>query len=69
MPPTSNSLHEHDLVRVEDAENGVAWETCKSCVHRTKDEPWTPTYAVVDGQGNGVPMVLENAAEAGEVRA
>jgi hypothetical protein len=44
--------HEHDLVRVEDAANGQAWQTCRSCVYRTDSEPWTPgDRADADGQG------------------
>lgn len=34
--------HEHDLVRVEDAQHGVAWSTCRSCAFRTESEPWSP---------------------------
>jgi hypothetical protein len=66
MAPTTNSLHEHDLVRVEDAEHGVAWETCKTCEHVGDPEPWTPTYLVVDGQGNGVPLTMDTADETGK---
>lgn len=61
-----SSLHEHDLVRVEDAEHGAAWDKCRSCEYRSDPEPWTPTYAVVDGQGNGVPMVMDTAGETGK---
>lgn len=33
--------HEHDLVRVEDTVNGLAWAKCRTCPHRTDAEPWT----------------------------
>lgn len=35
--------HTHDLVRVEDAANEVAWETCRTCTYRTEAEPWNTT--------------------------
>lgn len=57
----SNSLHKHDLVRVEDAEHGVAWETCKSCPHVGDPEPWEPVYAAA-----GDPLTLDVADETGK---
>ena len=46
MTPTDGAHthdgHEHDLVRVEDTENGLAWQTCKDCPYRTEAEPWAP---------------------------
>lgn len=40
--------HKHDLVRVEDEQNGQAWETCKTCQFRTSAEPWTPPVYTED---------------------
>lgn len=37
--------HTHDLVRVEDEQNGQAWKTCRSCRFRTEAEPWAPMTA------------------------
>lgn len=37
--------HEHDLVRVEDAANETAWDTCRTCTYRTEGEPWNPTQS------------------------
>jgi hypothetical protein len=43
--------HEHDLVRVEDAANGLAWQTCRSCPFRTDGEPWDPAATVNEAPG------------------
>lgn len=45
--------HEHDLVWVADAANGCAWQTCRSCPHRTDSEPWTPPTNETPEEGAG----------------
>lgn len=41
--------HDHDMVRVEDEQNGLAWETCRGCTYRTDPVPWAPmTQAELD---------------------
>lgn len=55
--------HEHDLVRVEDAEHNLAWDTCRTCTYRTEGETWHETVSTdapsedpgplwLDGSGN-----------------
>lgn len=34
--------HQHDLVRVEDEQHGLAWNKCRTCPHRSEPEPWAP---------------------------
>lgn len=39
---TVTTNHTHDMVRVENEQDGTAWNTCRTCPHRTDAEPWAP---------------------------
>lgn len=55
--------HEHDLVRVEDAANEVAWNTCRTCPYRTEAEPWNPTESTDAPSEDPGPLDLTVPAE------